>query len=146
MRNILDISKNVLGIPEHYTIPYGWDKAKIDLEYYKEIENRPTGAYVLVTSAMNANAAGEGKTSTEIGLNDALNRIGVGSIACLREPLQGVSYGNKGPAHGALKARIIPDAIDYHFTSDIHALTYTINSIAAQIDNIIYQNYSIKNK
>ena len=57
MRNILDISKNVLGIPEHYTIPYGWDKAKIDLEYYKQIEDRPTGAYVLITSVMNANAS-----------------------------------------------------------------------------------------
>ena len=139
MRNILDLSRNVLGVPEQYTIPFGWDKAKINLEYYKEIEDRPTGAYVLITSALNANAAGEGKTSTEIGLNDALNRIGVGSIACLREPSQGVSYGNKGPAHGALKARVVPDAIDYHFTSDIHALTYTINSIAAQIDNTIYQ-------
>lgn len=140
--NILDISKK-LNITNQYIIPYGWDKAKIDLKYYKEIENRISGKYVLITSALNANAAGEGKTSTEIGLNDALNRIGVKSIACLREPSQGVSYGNKGPAHGALKARVIPDAIDYHFTSDIHALTYTINSIAAQIDNIIYQGNSL---
>ena len=138
MKTCLELA-NRLGIDSQYIIPYGWDKAKIDLKYYKQIENRPTGAYVLITSAMNANAAGEGKTSTEIGLNDALNKIGVNSIACLREPSQGVSYGNKGPAHGALKARVIPDSIDYHFTSDIHALTYTINSIAAQIDNIIYQ-------
>ena len=138
MKNILDITKG-LGIPENFVIPYGWDKAKIDLKYKEELKNKKDGKYVLITSAMNANAAGEGKTSTEIGLNDALRRLGVNSIACLREPSQGVSYGNKGPAHGALKARVIPDAIDYHFTSDIHALTYTINSIAAQIDNIIYQ-------
>ena len=138
MKNILDITKG-LGIPDSFVIPYGWDKAKIDLKYKEELKNKKDGKYVLITSAMNANAAGEGKTSTEIGLNDALRRLGVNSIACLREPSQGVSYGNKGPAHGALKARVIPDAIDYHFTSDIHALTYTINSIAAQIDNIIYQ-------
>lgn len=138
MKNILDIAAS-LGIDKQYILPYGWDKAKIDLAYLDQIKDRPDGKYVLITSAMNANAAGEGKTSTEIGLNDALRRLGINSIACLREPSQGVSYGNKGPAHGALRARIIPDAVDYHFTSDIHALTYTINSIAAQIDNIIYQ-------
>ena len=138
MKKIFDITRS-LNIPDDYVIPHGWDKAKIDLNYLAEVTDRPIGKYVLVTSAMNANAAGEGKTSTEIGLNDALRYIGVNSIACLREPSQGVSYGNKGPAHGALKAQVIPSAIDYHFTGDIHALTYTINSIAAQIDNVIYQ-------
>ena len=137
MKNILKLAKE-LAIEEDKIIPYGWDKAKIDLTA-DDLRDKKDGKYVLVTSALNANAAGEGKTSTEIGLNDALRRIGVNSIACLREPSQGVSYGNKGPAHGALKARVIPDAIDYHFTGDIHALTYTINSIAAQIDNVIYQ-------
>lgn len=137
MKNILKLAKE-LAIEEDKIIPYGWDKAKIALTA-DDLRDKKDGKYVLVTSALNANAAGEGKTSTEIGLNDALRRIGVNSIACLREPSQGVSYGNKGPAHGALKARVIPDAIDYHFTGDIHALTYTINSIAAQIDNVIYQ-------
>lgn len=137
MKNIFEVA-NKLNIPSEYVIPYGYDKAKINLTA-DDFRDRPDGRYVLITSALNANAAGEGKTSTEIGLNDALRRIGINSIACLREPSQGVSYGNKGPAHGALKARVVPDAIDYHFTGDIHALTYAINSIAAQIDNVIYQ-------
>ena len=142
MKNILDITKE-LNIPDEFVVPYGWDKAKIDLRFAETLKGKAEGKYVLVTSAMNANAAGEGKTSTEIGLNDALRLLGVNSIACLREPSQGVSYGNKGPAHGALKARVIPDAIDYHFTGDIHALTYTVNSIAAQIDNVIYQGNAL---
>ena len=113
MKNILKLAKE-LAIEEDKIIPYGWDKAKIDLTA-DDLRDKKDGKYVLVTSALNANAAGEGKTSTEIGLNDALRRIGVNSIACLREPSQGVSYGNKGPAHGALKARVIPDTIDYHY-------------------------------
>lgn len=137
MKTCLELAEG-LGIPTKDIVPYGWDKAKISLTA-ENFKGRPDGKYVLITSALNANAAGEGKTSTEIGLNDALRKIGIKSIACLREPSQGVSYGNKGPAHGALLARVIPDSIDYHFTGDIHALTYTINSIAAQIDNIIYQ-------
>lgn len=137
-KNILEITKS-LNIPDEYVIPYGWDKAKISTRLMFNLRDKPDGRYVLITSAMNANAAGEGKTSTEIGLNDALHHIGINSIACLREPSQGVSYGNKGPASGAGLARIIPDSVNYHFTGDIHALTYTINSIAAQIDNSIYQ-------
>lgn len=142
MKKILEITKK-LNIPEDYVIPYGHYMAKIDYSYYNKVKDNPDGKYVLITSALNANAAGEGKTSTEIGLNDALNSIGIKSIACLREPSQGVSYGNKGPAHGALKAQIVPEDIDYHFTGDIHALTYTINSIAAEIDNVIYQGNSL---
>lgn len=141
MKNILKLA-NELGLTDSQVTPFGWDKAKINLTA-EDLKDNPDGKYVLITSALNANAAGEGKTSTEIGLNDALRKIGVKSIACLREPSQGVSYGNKGPAHGALKARVVPDAIDYHFTGDIHALTYTINSIAAQIDNVIYQGNSL---
>lgn len=137
MKTCIELAEE-LNISSDKIIPYGWYTGKIDLTA-EDFKDRPDGKYVLVTSALNANAAGEGKTSTEIGLNDALRRIGVKSIACLREPSQGVSYGNKGPAHGALKARVVPDSIDYHFSGDIHALTYTINSIAAQIDNIIYQ-------
>ena len=142
MKTILELA-NDLNISQEYIRPYGWFMGKVDLDYIKQLEDRPDGKYVLVTSAMNANAAGEGKTSTEIGLNAALKRIGVNSIACLREPSQGVSYGNKGPAHGALKAQVVPHDIDYHFTSDIHAIGYTINSIAAQIDNVIYQGNAL---
>lgn len=139
MKTIFELAKE-LGIEEKDLIPYGWHMGKIDYEPLMEkLKGKKDGKYVLVTSALNANAAGEGKTSSEIGLNDALRYIGVKSIACLREASQGVSYGNKGPAAGALNARIIPDDVNYHFTGDIHALTYTINSIAAEIDNSIYQ-------
>ena len=80
-----------------------------------------------------------GKTSTEIAVNQSLNYLGVKSIACLREPSLGVSMNGKGTATGALNARVLPDSINYHFNGDIHALTTTINLIAAQIDNVIYQ-------
>ena len=139
MRNILDISKNVLVIHEHYTIPYGWDKAKIDLSYRDVIEDRPTGKLVLVT-AITPTKAGEGKTTTTIGLHDGLCRLGVNSLACLREPSLGPVWGIKGGAVGALKSTIVPsDDINLHFTGDFHALTSTINLIAAIIDNHIYQ-------
>ena len=139
MRNILDLTKNVLGVPEHFTIPYGWDKAKINLEYYKEIEDRPTGKLVLVT-AITPTKAGEGKTTTTIGLHDGLCRIGVNSLAVLREPSLGPVFGVKGGAVGALKSTIVPsDDINLHFTGDFHALTSTINLIAAIIENHVFQ-------
>lgn len=138
MRKILDIT-NSLGIPEEFVIPYGHDKAKIDMKYYQEIENRPTGKLVLVT-AITPTKAGEGKTTTTIGLHDGLRRIGVNSLACLREPSLGPVWGIKGGAVGALKSTIVPsDDINLHFTGDFHALTSTINLMAAIIDNHIYQ-------
>ena len=79
MKTCLELAKE-LGIPENFVIPYGWDKAKINLEYYKEIEDRPTGKLVLVT-AITPTKAGEGKTTTTIGLHDGLRRIGVNSLA-----------------------------------------------------------------
>jgi formate--tetrahydrofolate ligase len=139
MRNILDLTRNVLGVPEHFTSPYGWDKAKINLEYYKEIEDRPTGKLVLVT-AITPTKAGEGKTTTTIGLHDGLCRIGVNSLAVLREPSLGPVFGVKGGAVGALKSTIVPsDDINLHFTGDFHALTSTINLIAAIIENHVFQ-------
>ena len=138
MKNILEITKG-LGIPDEYVIPYGWDKAKINLEYYKEIEDRPTGKLVLVT-AITPTKAGEGKTTTTIGLHDGLRRIGVNSLAVLREPSLGPVFGVKGGAVGALKSTIVPsDDINLHFTGDFHALTSTINLIAAIIENHIFQ-------
>ena len=138
MKNILEIT-NGLGIPDEWVIPYGWDKAKINLEYYKEIEDRPTGKLVLVT-AITPTKAGEGKTTTTIGLHDGLRRIGVNSLAVLREPSLGPVFGVKGGAVGALKSTIVPsDDINLHFTGDFHALTSTINLIAAIIENHIFQ-------
>ena len=138
MKNILEITKG-LGIDQQYIQPYGWDKAKINLEYYKEIEDRPTGKLVLVT-AITPTKAGEGKTTTTIGLHDGLRKIGINSLAVLREPSLGPVFGVKGGAVGALKSTIIPsDDINLHFTGDFHALTSTINLIAAIIENHIFQ-------
>lgn len=143
MKNILEITKG-LGIPDEYVIPYGWDKAKINLEYYKEIENRPTGKLVLVT-AITPTKAGEGKTTTTIGLHDGLRKLGINSLAVLREPSLGPVFGVKGGAVGALKSTIVPsDDINLHFTGDFHALTSTINLIAAMIENSLYQGNPLK--
>ena len=137
MKKILDITNN-LNIPEEFVFQYGHDKAKIDMKYYQEIEDRPTGKVVLVT-AITPTKAGEGKTTTTIGLHDGLSRLGVNSIACLREPSLGPVWGIKGGAVGAGKSTIVPsDDINLHFTGDFHALTSTINLISAIIENHIY--------
>ena len=138
MKNILDITKG-LGIPDSFVIPYGWDKAKIDLSYKEELKDKKDGKLVLVT-AITPTKAGEGKTTTTIGLHDGLRKIGVNSLAVLREPSLGPVFGVKGGAVGALKSTIVPsDDINLHFTGDFHALTSTINLIAAIIENHIYQ-------
>ena len=138
MKNILDITRS-LNIPDSYVIPYGWDKAKIDLKYKEELKDRKDGKLILVT-AITPTKAGEGKTTTTIGLHDGLRRIGINSLACLREPSLGPVWGIKGGAVGALKSTIVPsNDINLHFTGDFHALTSTINLIAAIIDNHIYQ-------
>ena len=143
MKNILDLIQQDLGIEGFnnfkYVQPFGWDKAKISLDYYKEIESRPTGKLVLVT-AITPTKAGEGKTTTTIGLHDGLRRIGVNSLAVLREPSLGPVFGVKGGAVGALKSTIVPsDDINLHFTGDFHALTSTINLIAAIVENHVFQ-------
>ena len=136
--NILNLSRT-LGISEEYVIPYGWDKAKIDLKINEKLKDKPDGKLVLVT-AITPTKAGEGKTTTTIGLHDGMHRIGINSLACLREPSLGPVWGIKGGAVGALKSTIVPsDDINLHFTGDFHALTSTINLIAAIIDNHIYQ-------
>ena len=137
MKNIIKLA-NDLGIQDQYVIPYGWDKAKIDLTA-EDFKNKKDGKLVLVT-AITPTKAGEGKTTTTIGLHDGLRRIGVNSIAVLREPSLGPVFGIKGGAVGALKSTIVPsDDINLHFTGDFHALTSTINLIAAMIENHIYQ-------
>ena len=142
MKNILDIAKG-LKIPKNFILPYGWDKAKIDLSYKEKIKNRKDGKLVLVT-AITPTKAGEGKTTTTIGLHDGLRRIGVNSLAVLREPSLGPVFGVKGGAVGALKSTIVPsDDINLHFTGDFHALTSTINLISAIIENSVFQGNSL---
>lgn len=137
MKNISDIAK-AAHIPSEYVIPYGNDKAKIDLRINDHIEDKH-GKLVLVT-AITPTKAGEGKTTTSIALTDGFHKIGVDSLLCLREPSLGPVFGIKGGATGGGLASITPaEDINLHFTGDMHALTSSINLIAAIIDNHIYQ-------
>jgi len=138
MENIFQIAKKA-KIDEKFLIPFGYDKAKIDLKIMDELKDRPNGKLVLVT-AITPTKAGEGKTTTSIGLHDGLNRIGVPSIVALREPSLGPVFGIKGGATGGGMASVVPsEEINLHFTGDMHALTSSINLISAVIDNHIFQ-------
>ena len=138
MLDIYQIAEKA-GIKKEYVIPYGLDKAKIDLRIKDELKDKKDAKLVLVT-AITPTKAGEGKTTTTIGLHDGLRRIGVKSLAVLREPSLGPVFGVKGGAVGALKSTIVPsDDINLHFTGDFHALTSTINLISAIIENSVFQ-------
>ena len=127
------------GIDRKYLIPYGNDKAKVSLKIGDEIGNRPDGKLILVT-AINPTKAGEGKSTTTIGLADGMQKIGKKVMACLREPSLGPVFGLKGGAAGGGYAQVVPmEAINLHFTGDMHAITTATNLIAAMLDNSIYQ-------
>ena len=127
------------GIDRKYLIPYGNDKAKVSLKIADEIGDRPDGKLILVT-AINPTKAGEGKSTTTIGLADGMNKIGKKVMACLREPSLGPVFGLKGGAAGGGYAQVVPmEAINLHFTGDMHAITTATNLIAAMLDNSIYQ-------
>ena len=127
-----------LGIPGDYISPYGRTKAKIDLDYIEQLRERPDGKLILVT-AISPTPAGEGKTTTSVGLNDGLNRIGKKSIVCLREPSLGPCFGMKGGAAGGGYAQVIPmQDINLHFTGDFHAIGAAHNLLSALIDNHIH--------
>jgi formate--tetrahydrofolate ligase len=134
---ILDIARDRLGIGAEHVQPYGHTKAKIDLAYLRTLGERPDGKLILVT-AINPTPAGEGKTTTTVGLNDALNHIGKRSIACLREPSLGPCFGSKGGAAGGGYAQVVPmEDINLHFTGDFHAIGTANNLLSALIDNHI---------
>ena len=136
--NIYDVAR-VAGINEEFVIPYGKDKAKIDLSINETIKNNPDGKLVLVT-AITPSKAGEGKTTTSIALHDGLAKINQKSLLCLREPSLGPVFGIKGGATGGGRASLVPsEDINLHFTGDMHALTSSINLISAVIDNHIFQ-------
>lgn len=138
MKNMYEIAKKA-NIAEEYVIPYGRDKAKIDLAITEKVKNNKNGKLVLVT-AITPTKAGEGKTTTSIALTDGLNYIGIPSLLCLREPSLGPVFGLKGGATGGGKVSVIPsEDINLHFTGDLHALTSSINLIGAVIDNHIFQ-------
>lgn len=143
MKPIVDIAKS-FGIDEQYIELYGKYKCKINLKIREDLQDRPNGKLVLVT-AMNPTPAGEGKTLTTIGLSQALNLIGIPTIAALREPSLGPCFGMKGGATGSGKAEILPaEDINLHFTGDIHAITAAHNLLSAMIENHIYHGNALQ--
>ncbi len=127
-----------LGIPAEHLLPYGHDKAKVSETFIRSVDGRKDGRLILVT-AINPTPAGEGKTTTTVGLGDGLNRIGKKAMICLREPSLGPCFGVKGGAAGGGYAQIVPmEDINLHFTGDFHAITAAHNLLSAMIDNHIY--------
>ena len=135
--SIQDIGEK-LGISEEFLQPYGHTKAKISYDFIKSLESRPDGKLVLVT-AISPTPAGEGKTTTSVGLGDGLNRIGKNTAICLREPSLGPCFGMKGGAAGGGYAQVVPmEEINLHFTGDFHAIGAAHNLLSALVDNHIY--------
>ena len=137
MQPILEIGEK-LGIPAESLVPYGHTKAKIGLDYIKSLQGRPEGKLILVT-AISPTPAGEGKTTTTIGLGDALNRIGKQTSVCIREPSLGPCFGMKGGAAGGGYSQVVPmEDINLHFTGDMHAIGAAHNLLSAMIDNYVH--------
>ena len=127
-----------LGIPEEHLVPYGHYKAKVSLDYAQSLAKKPDGKLILVT-AISPTPAGEGKTTTTVGLGDALNKIGKKAIICLREPSLGPVFGMKGGAAGGGYAQVVPmEDINLHFTGDFNAIALANNLLAALLDNHIH--------
>ena len=137
LRPILPLAEERLGLPAEAVTPYGHYKAKVSLDHLAGIDAAP-GKLVLVT-AVSPTPAGEGKTTTSVGLNDALNKLGTNSLVCLREPSLGPCFGMKGGATGGGRAQIAPMAdINLHFNGDLHAITAANNLLAAMLDSHMY--------
>lgn len=127
-----------LGIQSDDLLPYGHDKAKVSQEFINSVQDRPNGKLILVT-AINPTPAGEGKTTTTVGLGDGLNRIGKNACVCIREASLGPNFGMKGGAAGGGYAQIVPmEEMNLHFTGDFHAITSAHSLLSAMIDNHIY--------
>ncbi|MBC7322877.1 MAG: formate--tetrahydrofolate ligase, partial [Acetomicrobium sp.] len=138
LKPIREIAQD-LGIPERYLLPYGHYKAKVDVNYMKDLKERPDGKLVLVT-ATTPTPAGEGKTTTTVGLTQALVKLGKKAMLCLREPSLGPCFGVKGGAAGGGYSQVLPmEEINLHFTGDIHAVETAHNLLAALLDNHLHQ-------
>jgi formate--tetrahydrofolate ligase len=138
MRPIVEVARDKLGIDAKNLEPYGHYKAKVSLDYVKSLQGKKSGKLILV-SAITPTPAGEGKTTTTVGLGDALNHIGKKAIICLREPSLGPCFGVKGGAAGGGYAQVVPmEDINLHFTGDFHAIGAANNLLAALVDNHIY--------
>ena len=137
MKPIREVA-NKLGIPDEHLLPYGHTKAKISMKFVESLQGKADGKLILVT-AISPTPAGEGKTTTTVGLGDGLNRIGKKAIICLREPSLGPCFGVKGGAAGGGYAQVVPmEDINLHFTGDFHAISTAHNLLSALIDNHIY--------
>ena len=135
MKRLLPLAEERLGIPSDALVPYGHHKAKLTLDYIEKLKSQKDGKLVLVT-AVTPTPAGEGKTTTSVGLNDGLNKIGLKSMVCLREPSLGPCFGMKGGAAGGGRAQVLPmEDINLHFNGDFHAITSAHSLISAMIDN-----------
>jgi formate--tetrahydrofolate ligase len=144
MKPIIELARDKLGIDAKFLEPYGHYKAKLSLDYLREIDKKPDGKLILVT-AISPTPAGEGKTTTTVGLGDALNKIGKKAIICLREPSLGPVFGVKGGAAGGGYAQIVPmEDINLHFTGDFHAIGAAHNLLSAMIDNHINHGNELK--
>jgi len=134
---IMEIGEK-LGIPHLDLVPYGHDKAKVSAKFIARQKDKPDGKLILVT-AINPTPAGEGKTTTTVGLGDGLNRIGKKAMVCIREASLGPNFGMKGGAAGGGMAQVVPmEEMNLHFTGDFHAITSAHNLLSAMIDNHIY--------
>lgn len=134
---------DTLGIPEAHLEPYGHYKAKVSLDYIGGLKSRPDGKLILVT-AVSPTPAGEGKTTTTVGLGDALNRIGRKTLICLREPSLGPVFGMKGGAAGGGHAQVVPmEDINLHFTGDFNAIALANNLLSATIDNHLHHGNAL---
>ncbi|WP_375202808.1 formate--tetrahydrofolate ligase [Hyphococcus sp.] len=138
MDPILPLAEKRLGVPPEALVPFGHHKAKVSLDYINSVKDRKDAKLVLVT-AITPTPAGEGKTTTSVGVTDGLNQIGVNAMVCLREPSLGPCFGMKGGAAGGGRAQVIPmEDINLHFNGDFHAITSAHSLLAAMIDNHIY--------
>jgi formate--tetrahydrofolate ligase len=143
LKHIREIAQD-LGIPDRYLLPYGHYKAKVDVNYMKDLKERPDGKLILVT-ATTPTPAGEGKTTTTVGLTQALVKLGKKAMLCLREPSLGPCFGVKGGAAGGGYSQVLPmEEINLHFTGDIHAVETAHNLLAALLDNHLHQGNPLK--
>ncbi len=143
MRRITELARERLGIADDHLVPYGHHKAKLTLPFVASLADRPEGRLVLVT-AISPTPAGEGKTTTTVGLADALNLIGAKTLIALREPSLGPVFGLKGGATGGGRAQVVPmDDINLHFTGDFHAIALANNLLAASIDNHVHHGNAL---
>lgn len=143
LRRITDLAQDRLGIAADHLVPYGHHKAKIDLRFIASLQDKPEGKLILVT-AISPTPAGEGKTTTTVGLGDALNHIGKRAVIALREPSLGPVFGMKGGAAGGGYAQVVPmEDINLHFTGDFNAIALANNLLAAAIDNHVHHGNAL---